>query len=1491
MFIIVVGSDLTLIDEDGSDIQNITVTLTNNMDGSVEQLIDVFSFQTGQVSILSSGNTIILQGPASPIEFELALQSIGYDNQAAEPSNPQLVRIIEFVASDADFSSEPVLATVLIQSVNDPPVLQLGNNTQDIFLSYSEDLGSLSVTDDDLSLSDSDSEFLSFINITVVDYQPGIDQLFFSTNDSNITGEFLSGTLLLSGPATISEFIPVLQTVVYVNSFVTNDQIEQLQSKIIQFSANDGVNSSQIASAFVTFTAVNDPPVLDLNGPLTPGASFSTIFEEGTVAVLAVSRQLTITDVDSQQLQFATVRLSGVLDPSNEVLFTTTSVGSITSTFDTAMLTLTLTGPATSADFQQVLSSLSYQNNAPEPSIGERILTFIVSDGEALSNPAISSITVVGFNDPPQLSLVPTGLPFVEGGSPIALVMPSTVSLVDSDNQTLTSLEVILENAIDGITHEMIASSVSLGGLSVVTRVAGTSITFTFSFTPSSLGTVDMFSSLIAGLAYSNTADEPQIGSRSVNFTISDGVDSSVPIGFDVDIQLVNDNAPVFGDEVIMVSLPESTAIGTIVYQAEASDMDIDSLISYSLNNESNTFNISSTTGTIVLTDTLDRETISEYALYVEASDDLNSDLVLLIVSVEDVNDNAPVFSSSLYSAAVNENAATGTSVVDVDATDDDIGTNGRIRYTISGGNQERAFTIDENSGLITLSGALNFEATQSYSLVVAAQDFGSPTLSTTVFVIITVTDQNDNPPVFIPSSDVVEWNEDTSIGTVLYTAQATDGDGNTQLVYSISSQTQLFSISATSGNIILEESLDFEQTTSHLIVVEASDGVSAATFQLTIVVRDVNDNPPIFVQVRYDISISENISIGEDVLVGLQPLQVMDLDQVSNAAVQFFIGSGDNRNQFAVNLISFDIAELIVTGGLDREIEDEYNLVIVARDPSNSDFNTSAFVMISILDINDNAPQFDTTLYNFSVAEHSSMGTLIGIISATDDDIGVNSLVTYSIISGDPNGNFVISSNGEIQTSSQTLDRENISQYTLTVRAEDGGSPSLTALTTVLISILDINDNPPVFTQSTFSATLLENSPPGTVLSDIAILAEDRKDIDANAEIVYLIHPDNTTLFSIHPITGRLTTLVSFDYESDPTDLEIIIIATDSGSPPLSAQAGITVTLIDINEFVPQFTMDSYSVEISEDASVLTSVLTITAADFDGDTGGFIEYSLIDSEDTVPFAIDNDTGVVYITNILDRESIDLYQFIVVASNPLGSPVLSSSVSVTVTILDINDNAPVFMQESYVAAITTGFEVGNQILSVSASDNDAGLNATIQYSLVDTSGKFTITTSTGVITSTQPFEMTGTFTLIVIASDQGSPSLSSNASVTVNIVQPVDIQFTLTGAGFLLQQGSSALQQQFGLFANSPPGSQGTISGSLGGVQAEATYFTSLSQAFNFRGVVLTEEAWHDQPEIQVLVQVMDELGDVHCSPIQVVIRALPDTSLQRLVNLNPQVR
>ena len=772
------------------------------------------------------------------------------------------------------------------------------------------------------------------------------------------------------------------------------------------------------------------------------------------------------------------------------------------------------------------------------------------------------------------------------------------------------------------------------------------------------------------------------------------------------------------------------------------------------------------------------------------------------------------------------------------------------------------------------------------------AQDFGSESLSSTAFVIITVLDQNDNPPRFVPDSGTIELEEDTPTGAVLYTARATDGDSTAQLVYSISTnETKLFSIDATSGNLLLDQSLDFEQATVHFVVIEASDGISTATFDLTISVLDVNDNPPVFVQSTYNVSIPENTTIGENVLLGLQPLQVVDADQDSNTAVQFSIESGGSQNQFAVNLISSDTAELIVTGGLDREVEDEYNLVVVAQDPTNPDFNSTATVTIHILDVNDNAPQFDVNLYNFSVKENSNTGTTVGVVMATDSDVGENGHVTYTIASGDPGSHFVVSSEGEIQTSSQTIDRETISLFTLTVMAEDGGTPPQTSLTTVLVAVLDVNDNPPVFAQSSYRTSLFENSPPGTTLSSITVLAEDNEDIGINAEVIYRVHTNNATMFSIDPVTGILTSLIPFDYETEPTDLQIVVVASDVSEAPLSAQALVTVALLDVNEFAPQFAVEEYSVQIAEDINVLSPVLTISADDLDGDTGAFVEYSLFDPDDSLPFTVDNETGVVYTTEALDREAVDSYQLLAIASNPLGMPVLSSSVAVTVTVLDVNDNAPIFMQEDYFAAITTGFEVGNQILTISANDIDLGLNGTVQYSLAESNTRFSLTASTGVISSTQPFESTGTFTLTVVAADLGTPSLSGNATVTINIVQPVDIQFSQDGAGFLLQQGtSSTLQQQFGFFVNSPPGNSGRITASLGEVTAEAVYSTDLPQAVSLRGVVLNDEAWHDQPEVKVFVQVMDGLGDVHCSPVQVVIRVLPDSTLQNLANLTPQV-
>jgi len=381
-------------------------------------------------------------------------------------------------------------------------------------------------------LSDVDSDLLSFINVTVVDFQPGVDRFNISTEGTNITVEFLSGTLLLNGLASIPEFVTVLETLSYINTFVETDQLDQLVGgQVIEFTANDGSLSSQTVSAFITFSAVNDPPLVDLNGP-EPGTGFAATFEEDSAAVLVVSPQLTITDVDSQLLQSAMAQLSGILDQSSETLFTTEVAAGISSTFDPSTAVLTLSGSATVESYQSVLRSLSYRDTASEPTPGTRTVTVTVNDGEANSVPRTSTISVANINDPPTLFLTPVSMPFMEGGAPVPLISASNVT--DIDNQTLALLEVTIQNAVDGLS-EVINSSV---GFSSPSQPSTETLVYTFSLAPP--GNISQYVSLLSSLTYANMAPEPTNTTRAINITVSDGVSFSLPVTLLLQIVLVN---------------------------------------------------------------------------------------------------------------------------------------------------------------------------------------------------------------------------------------------------------------------------------------------------------------------------------------------------------------------------------------------------------------------------------------------------------------------------------------------------------------------------------------------------------------------------------------------------------------------------------------------------------------------------------------------------------------------------------------------------------------------------------------------------------------------------------------------------------------------------------------------------------------------------------------------------------------------------------------
>ena len=1208
LFAFLVAGDAMLSDLDGDLIQSVFINLTNPQDGA-QEVLNSISF--GAVTVTSTGHTLTLTGPASISEFELILQTITYENRAGEPSETQTPRLVVFTVSDESLVSLPAVTSVLIQSVNDPPSLLLGGTVRDITLTYTETDPNLPLFPANFALFDPDSELISFVNVTIVNFESGIDRFLFSMEATNLTVEVFSGTLLVSGPGPIEEFISVLRNVAYLNTLVVGENIEQLQGgKVLQYSASDGFRTSQIATAFITFSAVNDPPFVDLNGA-EEGKDFFTLLTEGISSISIVSNQASITDSDSELLSFLSAHLQATVDTGLESLTVSNSTPNIDVIFDTTTNFLMLTGPAVVSEFQTALHSLKYQHFGVEPTPGLRVVTIITSDGEAMSSPAVSRINIQSVNDPPIVIFdnANTPVPFMEGGPAVALF--EVVSVSDPDNQLLAFATVTINNALDS-AQEVITSQV--GGVNVTTLLAGNSISFTYVLSSS---TAANFQSLLRSLTYDNIANEPTPGNRNISLVISDGVDLSTPVIITLDIQTINDNSPVFVNPPTRVEVLESASIGTTIFQPIVIDEDTDSEITFSILDNS-AFNISATNGLVTLQRSLDRETTESHSVIITASDGFHTVQLSIEVVVLDVNDLAPVFDRELHTATIDENSLLNTQIIRLLATDGDAGSNAQLVYSISSGNLGGIFAINESSGIVSVVGSLDFEREESYSLTIMAQDMGTPPFTSTAFLIISVTNVNDNAPIFNPDFVSVIFNEATLINTIIYTTMATDEDGEAGLMYNLfAGNDSLFRVNSTSGEVILTSSLDFEESVLHELTIEVSDGEFSDLLQLNVSVRDADDNRPMFELNSFFVNILENASIGSNVLDS--PLVVSDEDTGPNAVVQFIIESEYLVNLFDINAINSNTAELILIGRLDRETQNNYVVTVVARNPNNPQQNDTAIVNIQVVDVNDESPVFNSSQYLFTVQEQVILDTLVGTVFATDQDSGLNGNVTYTIVSGDPSATFTISTIGEIRVSG-ILDREMTSQYTLNVLAQDRGTPPLSTTVSVNILVEDINDNAPQFFDSTISTTLFENSEEGTF-----IVTLEAADLDAgtNGFIQYSIHPDNASLFLIEQ-NGSIFSRTPFDFEADPHVLEVIVIAGDEGSPSLTSEARVIVTLLDFNEFTPIFEQNIYNVSILETVAIGTTLIIVSATDQDGGSAGEITYTVSDS---IPFAVNSSTG------------------------------------------------------------------------------------------------------------------------------------------------------------------------------------------------------------------------------------------------------------------------
>ncbi|XP_031159315.2 protocadherin gamma-A5-like [Sander lucioperca] len=434
--------------------------------------------------------------------------------------------------------------------------------------------------------------------------------------------------------------------------------------------------------------------------------------------------------------------------------------------------------------------------------------------------------------------------------------------------------------------------------------------------------------------------------------------------------------------------------------------------------------------------------------------------------------------------------------------------------------------------------------------------------------------------------------------------------------------------------------------------------------------------------------------------------------------------------------------------------------------------------VVVEVLDVNDNAPVFHEKEVRVEILESALPGTEILQESATDPDVGINALHGYTL---HPTTHFNIkvlsSPNGHKYAQlylSNALDREKQENMLLTLTAVDGGEPQRSGTLKIHVTVRDTNDNAPVFTQSNVKASVKENVAKGTLV--VSLSATDA-DEGMNGRVTYHFNRMSSNvagLFHLDENSGDLTVNGMIDYEENKI-YEIGVQAKDQGGQSTSTNVIIEVT--DVNDNAPVITLTSFSSAVAEDSPSGTTVAIINVKDLDSGKNGKVECSVNGS---IPFAIHSSLKNYYtlVTNgVLDRERNPEYNITFTAMDE-GSPPLSTDKTITLRVSDVNDNAPVFEQNYYEANIMENNSPGLSVFSVKAHDSDSGQNARVSYLLIDTqlngnpiSTYISVNAESGVIQAVRSFdyEQIKTLNIFVKGQDGGSPPLSSNATVKLNI--------------------------------------------------------------------------------------------------------------------------
>ncbi|XP_059850094.1 neural-cadherin [Hypanus sabinus] len=771
----------------------------------------------------------------------------------------------------------------------------------------------------------------------------------------------------------------------------------------------------------------------------------------------------------------------------------------------------------------------------------------------------------------------------------------------------------------------------------------------------------------------------------------------------------VNDNVPFFTSSTYEATVPEGAAVGMSVVKVSATDLDsgrhgkVNYAIVKDLSGDYRYFSIDFETGVIFTQTSFDREVKGSYLIEVQSQDNSesarpgkqgqpNTDMAYVRIFVSDVNDNAPFFPQEAYTISVDEDKDIGFVVITVSANDGDEGANAKLRYQIASGNIKGAFDVEPEVGTIFVAQRLNYEDEQRYELRLVASDgkWENQTL-----VMVNVINKNDEAPVFTQNEyhgTVREELEEQPVFVLQVSATDPDqGADQSALRYSLHGQgaNSEFTIKKLTGKIYTKKKLDREQRSIWRFLVLATDenGEGLTGFADVIVeVHDVNDNQPLFLCAA-DGCFMGYVPENSPADTSIMEMTATDLDdpKAGKNAILMYRIIQNVRNDINLNLFSINPSTgtvYTVLGSLDREKEDRYLVVVEARDGEGLTGTGTATILVS--DVNDHAPVFTQSVFRAKISENIETNTEVLVVPATDDDDGENALVTFSIVDGDEDHKFLMETDhpkkhGIIKLKKR-LNYEKFTErwFNLTIKVED---LDYFSLATCIIDVEDYNDHPPVFSPQFYEAgPLLEDVFIGTRVVQVTAM-----DLDSaqNGRFTYSITNASDPLqqFSVGS-DGWVTIASALDHETMPQH-QLVVLATDQGSPPLTGSATIALTVQDVNDNGPDFevpyapvvwenTVAPQTIQLNESSTL------IYAKDRDSpENGAPFSFSLLTHNGSwTNFALKdhgNGTAALIALRMFDREEQKTFYLPVLITDS-GSPRMSSTNTLTITIGDVNDH-------------------------------------------------------------------------------------------------------------------------------------------------------------------------------------------------------------------------